>query len=182
MPEFTPVSPEDDKTPRSYATEPARHVDYAPLPPDVTLKPEGISFKHNIFVVSVATMVITSLVTFFLPLFNGMLGGVFGGYHAGRLKRALGAALASSLIGPGILLFFLSFSYAFESPEPHYLFWGLGFTGWVALYVIGTFIGAVAGAFCRPVITERNMHRYARVTASSAPRPDVAPRVSRDEL
>jgi len=182
MPEYTPVSPNDDKTARSYATEPARYVSYATLPADVTLKREGIYFKDNVFVVSVAAMVVTSLVTFFVPFVNGLLGGLFGGYHAGRMKRALGAALASSLIGPGTLLFFYAFSYSFESPEPMYLFSGLGLVGWVALYVIGTFIGAVAGAFSRPLLTERNLHRYARVTATPAGRTDVAPRVPRGEL
>ena len=182
MPDFTPVAPEDDKTPRSYATEPARYVQYAHLPPDVTLKPEGIYFKDNVFVTSVAAMVVTSLVLFFVPFFNGVLGGLFGGYHAGRMKRALGAALASSAVGLGTLLFFFSFSYSFESPEPLYLFWGLGLAGYAALYVIGTLIGAVAGALSRPLVTERNMHRYARVTASSAPRADLAPRVSRSTL
>ncbi len=170
MPEYTPVAPADDKPPRSYATEPARHVSYADLPPDVTLKPEGIYFKDNVFVVSVAAMVVTSLVTFFIPFFNGLLGGLFGGYHAGRMKRALGAALASSAVGLGTLLFFFSFSYSFESPEPLNFFSGLGVVGYAALYVIGTVIGAVAGAYSRPLITERNMHRYARATASSAPR------------
>jgi hypothetical protein len=182
MPEFTPVSPDQDKTRRSYATEPARHVDYASMPSDVTLKPEGIYFKDNVLVVSVAAMVVTSLVTFFVPFFNGLLGGVFGGYHAGRMKRALGAALASSVLVPATLLFFYSFSYSFENPEPLKLFWGLGVTGWVALHVLGTFIGAVAGALSRPLVTERNMHRYARVTTSSAARGDVAPRVRRDTL
>ncbi|HEX8698451.1 MAG TPA: hypothetical protein VF815_06430 [Myxococcaceae bacterium] len=182
MPDFNPVSAEDDKTPRSYVTEPPRHVEYASIPPDVTLKPEGIYFKDNVFVVSVAAMAVTSLVTFFLPFFNGLLGGLFGGYHAGRMKRALGAALVSSLVGLGTLMFFYSFSYSFESPEPLYLFWGLGLVGYVALYVLGTFIGAVAGALSRPIITERNMHRYARVAASSGPRTDVSLRETRGEL
>jgi hypothetical protein len=182
MPEYTSVSPEDGKTPRSYATEPARYAEYVNLPPDVTLKSEGIYFKDNVLVVSVVTMVFTSLVTFFFPFFNGLLGGVFGGYHAGRVKRALGAALASSVLGPGTLLLFYFFSSSLGSPEPQYLFYGLGLTGWIALYVTGTFIGAVAGAYSRPLITERNMHRYARVTATPASRTDVAPRVPRGEL
>jgi hypothetical protein len=182
MPEYTPVSADQDKTPRSYATEPARHVEYASMPPDVTLKPQGIYFKDNVLVVSVATMVVTSLVTFFIPFFNGLLGGAFGGYHAGRMKRALLAALANAVLVPATLLFFYSFSYSFENPEPLYLFWGLGVGGWVALHVIGTFIGAVAGALSRPLITERNMHRYVRVNAGPAPRTDVAPRLPRSEV
>jgi hypothetical protein len=176
MPEYTPVPADQDKTPRSYATEPARHVTYASLPPDVTLKPSGIYFKDNVFVVSVATMVITSLVTFFIPLFNGLLAGAFGGYHAGRMKRALGAALASSILVPATLLFFFSFSYSFELGQSSRLFWGLGFGGWTALHVIGTFLGAVSGAASRPLVTDRNQHRYAHVSAAPAPRSDAAPR------
>jgi hypothetical protein len=180
MPEHTPISPDQDKAPASYTTERPRHVEYASLPPDVTLKPQGIYFKDNVFVVSVATMVVTSLLTFFVPFFNGLLGGAFGGYHAGRMKRALGAALASSVLVPATLLFFYSFSYSFENPEPLKLFYGLGVVGWVALHVIGTFIGAVAGALSRPLITERNMHRYVRVNAAPTPRSDAAPRLPRN--
>jgi hypothetical protein len=182
MPEFTPVSSEQDKTPRSYATEPARKVHYASLPPDVTLKPSEIYFKDNVFTVSVATMVITGLVIFFIPLFNGLLAGAFGGYHAGRMKRALGAALASSVITPAIILFFYSFAYTFELSQPSNLFWGLGIGGWVALHVIGTFIGAVSGAASRPLITERNLHRYVPVSATPVPQSAVAPSLSRSEL
>ena len=178
MPEFTPVSPD---RPRSYATEPARQVEYASLPPDVTLKPEGIYFKNNVFTVSVVTMVITSLVLFFIPLFNGLMAGAFGGYHAGRMKRALGAALASSIITPGILLFFSSFVYSFESAQSLRFFGGLGVGGWVALYVIGTFIGAVSGAASRPLITERNLHRYVPVSATPVPPSGAAPRLPRSE-
>jgi hypothetical protein len=182
MPEFTPVSPDQDKTPRSYATEPARKMEYASLPPDVTLTPEGIYFKNNVFTVSVVTMVITSLVLFFIPLFNGLLAGAFGGYHAGRMKRALGAALASSVIAPGILLFFYSFAYSFENAQPSRFFWGLGVGGWVALHVIGTFIGAVSGAASRPLITERNLHRYVPVSATPVPPSAAAPRPPQSEL
>jgi hypothetical protein len=182
MPELTPASPDQDKTPRSYATEPARSVKYATLPPDVTLKPEGIHFRNNVLVVSVATMVFTSLVTFFIPFFSGLLGGVFGGYHAGRTKRALGAALASSVLVPAIVLFFFSFSYIFESPSPLRFFSGLGVGGWVALHVIGTFIGAGAGAASRPLVTERNMHRYVPISVTPTPPSAVAPRPLRSEL
>ncbi|MDY7232326.1 hypothetical protein [Hyalangium rubrum] len=159
MPEFVPPAPDQDKTPRSYASEPARHVEYATLPPDVTLKPEGIHFKDNILVVSVATMVFTSLIIFYIPFFNGLLGGAFGGFHAGRMKRALAAAVANSIIVPGILLL----AYGVGAPDLLRFFSGLGVGGWLALHVIGTFIGAVSGAYSRPLISDRNMFRYAEV-------------------
>lgn len=155
MSDTTRIPPEEDKTPRSYATEPPRPAKYAPIPPGITVRPEGIVLKRNIFVVSVAVMVITSLVTALIPLFNGLLGGLFGGFHAGRMKRALGAAALSSVMVPAIIGFAL-----FIDKQPQlYLFSGLAFWEWVALHVIGTFIGAVAGAVARPRITERNLYR-----------------------
>jgi hypothetical protein len=177
MSENTPLPPEGDKTPRSYATEPARYVEYATLPPDVTLKPDGIVLKHPIFVVSVATMVFTSLITFYIPLFNGLLGGTFGGFHAGRMKRALAAAAANSILVPALIWF----AYAIGEQQPHYIFWGLGFTGWAVLHVIGTFIGAVAGAASRPLITERNLQRYATINAARPPVSGAAPVSPRSE-
>lgn len=155
MSDTTRIPPEEDKTPRSYATEPPRPERYAPIPPGITVKPDAIVLKHTVFVVSVAAMVLTSLVTFFIPLFNGLLGGLFGGYHAGRMKRALAAAAVSSVMVPALLGFAL-----FMDKHPQmYLFSGLGFWGWAALHVIGIFTGAVAGAVARPLITERNLYR-----------------------
>lgn len=171
MSDPTLVPPPQDKTPAHYATEPARVVEYATLPPDVTLKPDGIVFQHNVFVVSVVTMVFTSLVTFYLPLFSGLLGGTFGGYHAGRMKRALGAALVSSVMVPAIIMF----AYLFDTPDLLRFFWGLGIEGFVVLHVLGTFIGAVAGAASRPLVTERNEFRYATLNTSRIPRGGTAP-------
>lgn len=180
MSENTLLSPHDqDKRSRSYATEPLRHVEYATLPPDVTLKPNTneIPLKHTIFVVSTATMVIISLITFWVPLFNGLLAGAFGGYHAGRMKRALAAAAVNSVMVPAIIAFA-----HLMSEQPALLFLsGLTFWGWVALHVIGTFIGAITGAASRPLITERNMARYAYVNAARTPRSDAAPERSRSE-
>jgi hypothetical protein len=177
MSEINPIPPEKDKTPRTYATEPPRRVEYANLPPDVTLKPNEIILKRPILVVSVATMVFISLITFYIPLFNGLLGGTFGGFHAGRMRRALGAALATSIIVPA----FIWFAYALGEQQPHYFFWGLGFSGWALLHIIGTFIGAVAGAASRPLITERNMQRYATINAAPPPTSGAAPGAPRSE-
>jgi len=154
MSDTTLIPPEEDKTPRSYATEPARYMDYAELPPGMTLRPDGIVLKNRIFVVSVAVMVLTSFLTFWMPLFNGMLGGLLGGYHAGRMKRALAAAVVNSVAVPALLLFL-----NFISEQPGLLFLlGLTFKQWVAAHIIGTFIGAIAGAVSRPRITERDMY------------------------
>lgn len=177
MPEIVPPSPDQDKTPRAYATEPARKMDYAVLPADITLRPEGIHFKRNIFVVSVATMVFTSLVTFFIPFFNGLLGGAFGGFHAGRMKRALGAAALSSVLTPGIILFL----YAFYPQGLMRIFSDLGIVGWVALHVIGTFIGAVSGSVSRPLFDERTLLYSSHVTAAPGPQSGAAPVSPRSE-
>jgi hypothetical protein len=155
----TPLIPSDqDKTPRSYATEPARYVEYAELPVGTTLRPEGFALKNHITVVSIAAMVLASFITFWLPLFNGLLGGMLGGYHAGRMKRALGAAVVNSVAVPGLLVFL-----NFMSEQPGLLFlMGLSFKEWVAAHIIGTFLGAIAGSVARPRITERDLYQSAR--------------------
>jgi hypothetical protein len=160
MAESTPTGPgKYDKTPRSYATEPERPIDVMDSPVGVGLRPSlnYIEPKHNTLIVSTLTMVFTSLLTFWMPLFNGLLGGTFGGFHARTLGRALGAAFLNSLIVPGIVLF----AYGFDQPDLLRFFWGLGVQGWVALHVIGTFIGAVAGVFSRPLA--EGEHRMRRV-------------------
>jgi hypothetical protein len=164
MAERTPTDPgKYDKTPRSYVTEPVRPIDAMDSPIGIGVKPalNYIEPKHNTFIVSTLTMVFTSLITFYFPLFNGLLGGTFGGFHARTFGRALGAALLSSLIVPGILLF----AYGFDQPDFLRFFWGLGFEGFVALHVIGTFIGAVAGVFSRPLA--EGQHRLRRLHARS---------------
>ncbi len=137
-------------SPPPYVHDVHREFSYAELPPGIGMKPDGIHLKHNRFDVSVVTMVLTSLVVFFVPLFNGLIGGVFGGFHARTLKRALAAAVVSSIAVPAILAG-LSF---FAGNNSLRIFSGLGFGGWIALHVIGTFIGAVTGAASRPLFTE----------------------------
>lgn len=172
MVEDTPIPPDRDKTPRSYTREPHREWVHASLPPDVTLKPEGIVLRRRILVGSILTMFITSLATAWLPLFNGLLGGTFGGYHAGRLKRALAAAAFSAVAVPATLAFLTFITRGNSS----YFFYGLGFRGWILLHVIGTFIGAVAGAASRPLFTgERPWRVPTAVSASAAPPPGGAP-------
>jgi hypothetical protein len=154
----TPViSPEQDKTPPSYATEPPRNVDYVDLPPGITLKPGVIAPKRPIFVVSVVVMVLTSLILFYIPFFSGLLAGALGGFHAGRMRRALAAAVVCSVMVPALLAFanFIS-----EQPALRFLS-GLSFWGWTALHVAGTFIGAVGGAASRPLTTERDIYQHA---------------------
>lgn len=136
--------------PPPYARDVHRELRYSELPAGIGMKSEEIRFKHNRFVVSVATMLITSFVVFFVPLFNGLIGGAFGGFHARTMKRALGAALVSSIALP---VFIALFSFL-AGPTQLRIFGGLGFWGWTALYVIGTFIGAATGPYCRPLLTE----------------------------
>lgn len=171
----TPTDPgTHDKTPRSYGTEPERPIDSMDMPVGVGVKPEieHVEPQHNTFLVSVLTMVFTSLITFYLPLFNGLLGGLFGGFHARTWGRALWAALLNSLVVPGILLF----AYGFDTPDFQRFFWGLGFDGWFALHVIGTFIGAVFGVASRP-LTEHRAPRHAQAQSTTSPseRRDLRP-------
>jgi hypothetical protein len=144
------VRTDTNTSPPPYVRDVHREFTYAELPPGIGMKHEGIRLKHNRLDVSVLTMVITSLVVFFVPLFNGLIGGVFGGFHARTLKRALAAAVVSSIAVPGFLAV-LSF---FAGNNSLRIFSGLGFGGWTALHVIGTFIGAVTGAASRPLFSE----------------------------
>lgn len=155
MSDTTLIPPEEDKTPRSYATEPSRNVEYATLPPDITLRPDVITLKRPFFIGSVLIMVLTGLFTFWMPFFNGLLAGSFGGYHAGRMKRALAAAVVCSVMVPAMLAFLSFFS---EQPSLLFLL-GLTFKQWIILHVLGTFLGAIGGAACRPLVTERELYR-----------------------
>ena len=172
MPEFTRTGPDKGTTPPSYTREPHREFVQAMLPPGIGMKPENIVLKRRILVGSILTMVLTSAVTFWLPFFNGLLGGTFGGYHAGRLKRALGAAVVSSIVVPAAI-FFLAFM---SKNDSSYLFYGLGFQGWMLLHIIGTFIGAVAGSASRPLMTGDYLQRApVDVSAVQAPVPGDLP-------
>jgi hypothetical protein len=122
---------------------------------------------RRIFIGSVLTMFIASFVTFWIPLFNGLLGGAFGGYHAGRMKRALAAAAVNSVAVPGAL----AFLYFFSQHDAARFFYGLGFQGFVVLHVIGTFIGAVAGAASRPLVTGDLPLRREPLSVSASPTP-----------
>ena len=66
------------------------------------------------------------------------------------------------------LLAFLSFF----SEQPSLLFLlGLTFTEWIALHVVGTFLGAIGGAASRPLFTERELWHRRFACVSSAPLP-----------
>ena len=170
------IPPEEEEVP-SRTLDPRWRVKYASLPDDVTLRPDVIMPKHNVFVVSALVMVLTSLITFYIPFFNGLLAGTLGGYHAGRMKRALGAAVVASLAVPGFLLFA-----GFMSRQPELNFFsGLHFKGWLVLHILGLFIGAVGGAACRPLITERNLQRYATINSAPLPGSDAARLSSRSD-
>lgn len=163
MAEITPRDPNTrDRTPRSYGTEPARPIDAMEMPDGCTVIEEGnyIEPRHNTFIVSVATMVITSLVLFWAPLFNSMLGGVFGGFHARTWGRAMGAAVLNSILVPAIILF----AYGFDQPDLLRFFYGLGIEGWIILHVIGTFVGAACGVYSRPLVDRHRDFVEARAT------------------
>ncbi|MCY1019052.1 hypothetical protein [Pyxidicoccus sp. MSG2] len=159
--------PEFIKPDASAAPPPQYEFIRAELPPGVTMKPEQVVLKRRIFVGSVLTMFIASFVTFWIPLFNGLLGGAFGGFHAGRMKRALAAAAVNSVAVPGVL----GFLYFFSQQDSSRFFYGLGFHGFVLLHVIGTFIGAVAGAASRPLATGDMLQRNEPLAVSASPGP-----------
>jgi ABC-type spermidine/putrescine transport system permease subunit II len=154
MSDTTLIPPAEDKTPPSYATEPPRNVEYATIPPDITLKPDLITLKRPFFIGSVLIMVLVGLITFWMPFFNGLLAGTFGGYHAGRMKRALAAAVVCSVVVPALLA-----GLSFFSEQPSLLFlMGLTFKEWIVAHVLGTFLGAISGAASRPLFTERELY------------------------
>jgi hypothetical protein len=135
------------------------------MPDGCTVIEEGnyIEPRHNTFVVSVATMVITSLVLFWAPLFNSMLGGVFGGFHARTWGRAMGAAVVNSIVVPAIILF----AYGFNQPDLLRFFYGLGIEGWVILHVVGTFVGAACGVYSRPLVDRHRDLAEVRATPTA---------------
>lgn len=137
-------------SPPPYVRDVHREFSRSELPAGIGMKYEEIYFKHNRFVVSVLTMFITGLVVFFVPFFNGLIAGAFGGFHARTMKRALGAAFATSIALPAFIALF-SF---LAGPTQLRIFGGLGFWGWAALFVIGTFIGAATGPSSSELLTE----------------------------
>ncbi len=141
------------------------------IPPDLTFKPDTINPIHNRFIVSTVVMVLTSLALFFLPLFNGLLAGAFGGFHARRMSRALAAAAFASVAVPATLAFLLFIGTATQS----HLFWGLGFWGYTALYVIGMFIGAATGAVSSPFWAGGDSRAPAFLSAPPGRAPIAAP-------
>ena len=129
---------------------PTEALKYESDPLNTRVEDSHITWKHNRFDVSVVTMVLISAVTFFIPLFNGLLAGAFGGFHAGRMRRALAAAfIASVVVPPALYVLFNVFSVGGIR-----MFYGLGFTGWAALHVIGLFLGAISGAASRPLFAD----------------------------
>ncbi len=166
MAEFTPRDPSTrDRTPRTYGTEPVRPIDAMDMPDGCTVIEQGnyIEPRHNTFIVSVATMVLTSLILFWAPLFNSMLGGVFGGFHARTWGRALGAALLNSLVVPAIILG----AYGFDQPDLLRFFYGLGIDGWVILHVVGSFVGAVCGVLSRPLVDRHRTLVHVQATPTT---------------
>ncbi|WP_434347150.1 hypothetical protein ACN6A1_02235 [Myxococcus virescens] len=141
------------------------------IPADLTFKPDTINPVHNRFIVSTLVMAFISMALFFLPMFNGLLAGTFGGFHARRMPRALGAAALSAIAVPTALAFFLFIGSATQG----HIFYGLGFWGYTALYVIGIFIGAVTGAISHPFWTSYKIGEPAPVSAPRTRVPDAAP-------
>jgi hypothetical protein len=115
----------------------------------------GVAIKNRGFAIGAFTMTFVGLITFWMPFFNGMLGGVFGGFFAKRWKRAFAAATVASVAVPAAIAFF----YGFDTPDLLYFMYGLGFWRWTALHVLGTFLGAAAGVYSRPLADRRGLRR-----------------------
>ncbi|WP_426755491.1 hypothetical protein [Myxococcus sp. Y35] len=141
------------------------------IPAGLTFKPDRINPVHNRLIVSTLVMAITSLVLAFVPMFNGLLAGTFGGFHAREPKRAFAAAALSAVAVPTFIAFLLFIGSATQS----HLFWGLGFWGYTALYVIGLFIGAATGAISHPFWHTRVLGEPTPVSAPRVRGPDAAP-------
>ncbi len=156
MSDTTQSPPKEDKTPRSYGTEPPRRVEYATMPSDITLRPDVITLKRPLFIASAVIMILISLSLFWIPFFSGLFGGTFGGFHAGKMRRAVAAAVVCSVMVPALVIFLHAFS---EQPSLLFLS-GFTFWEWVVAHVAGTLLGAVAGAASRPLFTERELYRY----------------------
>lgn len=115
----------------------------------------GLEIKNRGIVIGAFTMTFVGLITFWMPFLNGMLGGVFGGFFAKRWKRAFAAAAVASVAVPAAIAFF----YGFDTPDLLYFMYGLGFWWWTALHVLGTFLGAAAGVYSRPLLERRGPRR-----------------------
>ncbi len=141
------------------------------IPADLTFKPDTIEPVHKRLIVSTVVMVLISLVLAFVPMLNGLVAGAFGGFHARGPKRALAAATFSAIAVPTFIAFLLFIGSATQG----HLFWGLGFWGYTALYVVGVFIGALTGAFSHPFWTSFVIGRPASVSGPPVQGPADAP-------
>jgi hypothetical protein len=143
-----------DQCQRDGRKHPDSHSIHEPLPEyedssytQVQLRPDRLVFQNRGFIIATLTMVLVSSVLFFAPLLNGLMGGVFGGFYARRWGRALASAAVASVAVPGLFLFL----YGWDTPDLNYMFYGLGFGGFAALHILGTFLGALAGVASRPL-------------------------------
>lgn len=153
---------------------PNETLEYESHPLNMRVVHTHIDWKHNRFNVSLVTMVLISLSTFFIPLFNGLLAGAFGGFHAGKPRRALGAALVTAIVVPGVLYTLFN---VFGVGGVR-IFSGMGFTAWSILHAIGVFVGAITGAASRPIFSGEVPVITGPLVVSGAPllaQGDVAP-------
>lgn len=122
----------------------------------VQLRPDRLVFHNRGFVIATLTMVFVSAILFFAPLLNGLMGGVFGGFYARRWGRALASAAVASVAVPGLFLFL----YGWDTPDLNYMFYGLGFWGFTALHILGTFLGALSGVASRPLVDRERVRAF----------------------
>lgn len=116
---------------------------------------DGVPILHRGFVIATFTMVFIAAILFFAPGFNALMAGAFGGFFARRWGRAFTAAAFASVLVPAVF----AFLFAWRTPDPLYLFYGMGFWGWSVLNAVCMFIGAAAGVYSRPLADRRTIHR-----------------------
>lgn len=116
---------------------------------------DGVPILHRGFVIAAFTMVFMAVILFFAPGFNALMAGAFGGFFAKRWGRAFAAAAFASVAVPA----FFAFLFAWGTPEPLYVFYGLGFWGWSVLNALCMFIGAASGVYSRPLADRRGLQR-----------------------
>lgn len=100
---------------------------------------ERVHLKHESMVVSVIYMALGALFLFWAPLANGFVAGAVGGWRAHDTRRAVLAAVLSSLASWFVM--FLGWR-VFKIDDLN-VFMRLGLGGWAGLTLAGMLLGAI---------------------------------------
>lgn len=105
----------------------------------------GMRQKHSLAACAV-WMFALSLALLLLPAVNGVVAGAVGGYKARAIGRAIGAALAPSVL-TGAAFWLVGSTVAAPLPA---VFEGLSVELWAVTSAISLLVGAVLGASLAP--------------------------------